>query len=495
MTDKKRVAVVGAGIGGMSAAISCAAQGYAVTLFEKNDKVGGKLNVLTKEGFSFDLGPSILTLPHIFEQLFAMHNRKLSDYVDIVALDTHWRNFFEDGTVLDLYADNDKTAKHLEEKYSGAGQHYRDFVNYSKRQYEIVEKNYFNKGLDTFGSFLTNYPLPELLFKLDLFRTMNDSVSRFFGEQHLRDVFNYFIKYVGSSAYNAPGFMNLMPWVQIGFGLWYVKGGMYNMARGMAKLMDEIGITVHCNCEVAAIMHERCKVTGVAVKNGDNHLADAVISNMEVIPAYEKLMGESGRFMRKLEKFEPACSGIVIHLGLDTVYPQLAHHNFIYSNDQRHHFDLVFNKRVLPTDATIYLVAPTRTDPTQAPEGCDNLKILPHIPSINEKNPVTPQEYEALAERTIDKLEAVGLKDIRKHIVVRDFWTPVDIQKRYYSNKGSIYGVVSDKKKNFALKAPKKSSKYSGLYFVGGSVNPGAGMPMVCLCGQNAAKLVTQDLK
>ncbi|MBN1308889.1 MAG: phytoene desaturase [Chitinispirillaceae bacterium] len=495
MAEKKKISIVGAGIGGMSAAISCAANGYDVTVFEKNDKVGGKLNVLTAEGFSFDLGPSILTLPHIFERLFAMHDRKLGDYVDTVALDTHWRNFFEDGTVLDLYADSEKTAAHLESKFAGAGNEYRLFVEYSKRQYEIVAKKYFNDGLDTFGSFFTSYGWPELFFKLDLFRTMNASVSRFFTDQQLRDVFNYFIKYVGSSAYNAPGFMNLMPWVQIGFGLWYVKGGMYNMARGMARLMEEVGVTVHCDSEVTEIMHERGRVTGVVLKDGTRHVAEAVISNMEVIPAYEKLIGESGGFMRKLEKFEPACSGIVLHLGLDTVYPQLAHHNFVYSNDQRHHFDLVFNQRKLPTDPTIYLVAPTRTDPAQAPEGCDNLKLLPHIPFIDKNNPVSSEEYEALAERTIDKLEAVGLKEIRKHIVVRDFWTPVDIQSRYYSNKGSIYGVVSDRKKNFALKAPKKSTRYAGLYFVGGSVNPGAGMPMVCLCGQNAAKLVARDLK
>lgn len=494
MTEKKKIAVIGAGIGGMSAAISCAARGYEVTVLEKNDRVGGKLNVFTKEGFSFDLGPSILTLPHIFERLFTMHDKKMADYVDIVALETHWRNFFEDGTVLDLSADNEKTAEHLESKYAGAGKEYRAFVHYSKLQYEIVEKKYFRKGLDTFWSFFANYSWPELLFKLDIFRTMNGSVSRFFSDRHLRDVFNYFIKYVGSSAYNAPGFMNLMPWVQIGFGLWYVRGGMYNMARAMAKLMEEAGITVRCDSEVTSIMHERGRATGVVLKNGERHHADAVISNMEVIPAYEKLTGVSGEFMRKLEKFEPACSGIVLHLGLDTVYPQLAHHNFIYSNDQRHHFDLVFNQHRLPTDATIYLVAPTRTDPAQAPEGCDNLKILPHIPYINEEHPVSPQEYEALAERTIDKLEAVGLKDIRSHIVVRDFWTPPDIQARYYSNKGSIYGVVSDKKKNFALKAPKKSSKYAGLYFVGGSVNSGAGMPMVCLCGQKAAERVERDI-
>ncbi|MBD3346124.1 MAG: phytoene desaturase [Chitinivibrionales bacterium] len=494
MQNRKKVIVIGAGLGGMSAAISCAIRGYDVTVYEKNDKVGGKLNVMSKDGFTFDLGPSILTLPHIFEQLFAMSNKKMSDYVDIETLDTHWRNFFEDGTVLNLYADNKATAEELEKHIPGSGIQYRTFVKYSKKQYEIVEKKYFKKGLDTSWGIFTSYNWFELFFNLDIYHTMNYSVERYFSDRHLRDIFNYFIKYVGSSSYNAPGFMNLLPWVQIGYGLWYVKGGMYNLAKGLERLMKDLGITIHIGTEVTQIMHERSRVKGIILKNGEEQCADAVISNMEVIPAYKKLLGEPDSFMHKLDKFEPACSGLVLHLGLDTIYPQLAHHNFVYSNNQKEHFDLVFNKNVIPNDPSIYLVAPTRTDPSQAPKGCDNLKILPHIPYINDDHPVTGTDYEALAERCIDKLEAVGLKDIRRHIIVRDMWTPVDIEARYYSNKGAIYGVVSDKKKNFALKAPKKSSRYSNLYFAGGSVNPGGGIPMVCLSGQNTAQLVARDL-
>ncbi|MEM7015480.1 MAG: diapolycopene oxygenase, partial [Verrucomicrobiota bacterium] len=179
-----------------------------------------------------------------------------------------------------------------------------------------------------------------------------------------------------------------------------------------------------------------------------------------------------------------ACSGLVLHLGTDRIYDQLAHHNFFYSGDQEKHFKTVFREGQLPDDPTIYLVAPTRTDPSKAPEGCDNLKILPHIPPIDPENPLTPEDYAEFKERVVDKLERMGLTDLRKHTIVEDYLTPLDIEKMYNSNRGSVYGVVTDWKVNQGFKAPKQSSKYGNLFFTGGSVNPGGGMPMAILCGQ-----------
>ena len=195
---------------------------------------------------------------------------------------------------------------------------------------------------------------------------------------------------------------------------------------------------------------------------------------MEVIPAMRKLLDAPPPEMKKLRRFEPSCSGIIVHLGLDRVYPQLAHHNFFYSKDLHAHFRRVFREGKLPDDPTLYVVAPTRTDPSQAPPGCDNIKILPHIPPLNESQPATREDYIALKEICLDKLERMGLTDLRRHIVVEDFWTPFDIEARYGSNRGSIYGVACDRRRNFAFKAPKQSSRFRNLFFVGGSVNPGA---------------------
>lgn len=483
----KKVIVIGSGLGGISAAISLAQEGYDVSIHEKNDKIGGKLNVLKAQGYSFDLGPSILTLPHLFERLFTRSGKRMGDYFSIRPLRPHWRNFFEDGKVVDLYPEPEKMAEEAR-KVGEDPANLVKFLEYSAGLYDLTNEGYFEKGLDTSAEFREFYGLGKFL-KFDLFRSMHGGVARYLKTRHMRDIFDYFIKYVGSSAYHSPAFMNCMPTIQYRYDLWYVDGGLYHIALGLGRLMDELGIQVHLNSAVTEVRKEGSRVTGL-VANDTFHPADIIVSNMEVIPAYEKLLAEDDAFLKTLEKYEPSCSGLVLELGLDRQYPQLAHHNFLYSDHQKKHFHTVFRKRELPPDPTIYLVAASRTDPTVAPPGCDCLKILPHIPHIDDKRPLTRDDYLAFKERVVDKLERMGLENLRQHTVFEHCWTPLDIREQYNSNKGSIYGVVSDRFKNLAFKAPKQSVRYPNLFFVGGSVNPGGGMPMVVLCGQNVAKKV-----
>jgi len=503
----KKVIVIGAGLGGLSAAISLKQSGYDVTIFEKNDKIGGKLNVLKQQGYTFDLGPSILTLPHIFERLFERSGKKMQDYIPIRTLRPHWRNFFEDGTVLDLYPERDKMAAEAR-KVGEPPENIERFLKYSADLYDLTNDGYFEQGLDNWQGFAKHYGLWKF-FQFDLFRSMHQGVASHLQTRYFRDIFDFFIKYVGSSAYRAPAFMNSMSTIQFRYDLWYVDGGLYGIALGLKRLMDELGIQVNLNAEVSEVRTSNApaegsgptravghvpprgdSVTGI-VANGKFLPADIIVSNMEVIPAYERLLREDKAFIASLEKkLEPTCSGLVIELGLDCQYPQLAHHNFFFSGHQKEHFAKVFQRYELPDDPTIYLVAASKTDPTVAPPGCDCLKILPHIPHIRDDRPLTREDYAQLKERILAKLERMGLKDLRQHVVFEHFWTPLDIRAQYNSNRGSIYGVVSDRWKNLAFKAPKQSALYPNLFFVGGSVNPGGGMPMVILCGQNVAKKV-----
>lgn len=492
IADKKAI-IIGAGLGGISAAIMLKVNGIDVEIFEKNEKIGGKLNTITEKGYTFDLGPSILTLPHYFRRLFEASGRKMEDYIEITHVLPHWRNFFENGTVIDLHPDMEIMKKELEKISPGLFGQFRSFLDYSERQYDILAEGYLENGLDKTLDFIKFYK-PSAVFKIDFWNRMHTSVAKHIKNPYLADIMDYFIKYVGSSAYNAPGFMNLMPTIQFRYGLWYVPGGMYNIARGFLKYMKELGIKINFNSEVTEITKVNGRVDGI-VCNGRKLNADVIVSNMEGIPAYRDLLGEEAGFLRKLEKYEPACSGLVLDIGLDIQYPQLAHHNFLYSGNQKEHFDTVFNKKKLPKDPTIYLVDASKSDSTVAPDKCSGLKILPHIPYIDDKNPLTTEDYLRFKEKILDKLERFGLKDLRRHIVYEHMLTPPDILKMYNSNKGSIYGVVSDFRKNFAFKMPQRSSKYKNLYFVGGSANPGGGMPMVLLSGQNAAKKIMADLK
>lgn len=494
--NNKRVVVIGAGLGGMTAAIQLARAGYSVDLLEKNGNVGGKLNLHQEAGFSFDLGPSIFTLPQIFRPVFENNGKTLDDYIHLERVDPQWRNFFEDGTVVDLWEDPAHMHAQLARLGPDAVEDYAVFRKYSKLQYDLVERGYFDRGLDTFWDFVKFYGLRDGR-GMDFTGTMARGIEKRVRNPYLRDIFEYFIKYVGSSAQDAPGFMNLMPNIQLEFGLWYVRGGLYELAKAFERRLQETGVRIHLNHRVLEITKRGKQVTGVIAQPADGLAitlpADYVISNMEVIPAAEQLLKATPRAMKRLSRYEPSCSGIVLHLGVDRIYPQLAHHNFFYSADQKNHFHRVFRDKLLPNDPTIYLVAPTRTDPSQAPAGCDNIKILPHIPYINDQHTYTRQDYVALKELCLDKLERMGLTNLRKHIVVEDFWTPFDIEEKYLSNRGSIYGVVSDMRKNFAFKAPKRSPDYKNLFFVGGSVNPGGGMPMVTLCGRHVARLIMEQ--
>lgn len=494
-SNKQRVVVIGGGLGGLSAAISLATEGFAVQLLEKNDKVGGKLNIMTKDGFTFDLGPSILTMPAIFEALFSRAGKNMADYVQIQKVEPHWRNFFEDGTVVDLCEDPQQQRRELDKLSPDTYPQFLRFLDYSKNLCTEIEAGYFAKGLDGFWDLLKFYGPWRSLLNFDVFRSMDQGVRRFITDPKLIEILNYFIKYVGSSPYAAPAMLNVLPYIQYHYGLWYVKGGMYGLAQAMEKLALELGVEIRLQAEVSDIQKQGGRASAVKLASGEVLPADIVVSNMEVIPAMEKLLHSPASELQKMQRFEPSCSGLVLHLGVNRLYPQLAHHNFFYSDHPQEHFDAVFKSHRLSDDPTIYLVAPCKTDPTQAPDGCEIIKILPHIPHLDPDKPLTAQDYAALRERVLLKLERMGLTDLRQHIVTEEYWTPLDIEARYYSNRGSIYGVVSDRFKNLGFKAPQRSSELSNLYFVGGSVNPGGGMPMVTLSGQLVRDKILADLK
>ena len=492
--NKKRVIVIGAGLGGISAAVSLATAGFEVELCEKNERIGGKLNLLERDGFSFDLGPSIIILPHLFRRLFERAGKVMEDYVAFQELPLQWRSFFEDGTVLDLHSD----ARLMEQELGKLGADaagYWAFLEYSRRLWQFSEQAYLERGADGLGDIMRGSSLGEIYRGVDPLRTMDQGVARFIKNQHLRDMLCFFIKYVGSSAFDAPALMNLLAYSQLGWGLWYVRGGMYNLARGLGRLMQDLGVRVHLGAEVVEITRQGSRVDGVVLRDGTRHAAEVVVCNMEVIPAYERLLGERDSLMLKRYRFmfEPAASGLVLHLGVRRDYPQLAHHNFFFARDLRKFLDTIHRRKQLPEDPTIYLVCPTRTDPSLAPAGHHIIKVLPHIPPIQPR-PFGREDYLALKERVLDKLERMGLHDLRGQTVVEDMLTPDDLERMYYSNRGAIYGVVTDFRRNLGLKAPKRSEKYDNLYFVGGSVNPGGGTCMVVLCGQQVAHLVARQL-
>jgi diapolycopene oxygenase len=492
----KEVIVIGGGLGGMSAAITLAKhQEFKITLIEKNPHLGGKLNVLEQDGFSFDLGPSIFTMPQYFDALFEMHGKERADYFKLVSVTPHWRNFFEDGTTIDL-ADTLEGMKALDNITEKDYEELQAFYSYTEKLYDFTNEILFKNQAETILQTLKYYPPLKILKDSDYFRTMDEGIRKYITNPYLIDIMNYFIKYVGSNPYDAPAVMNLLPYIQWKFGLWYVEGGMSQASIGLQKLMKELGITVKTNTEVISVEKQKGRISKITLSDGTTKHVDVVVSNMEAIPFYEKITQEPEKKLRNLKKkYGPACSGFALHLGVNKQYPQLAHHNFFFSKELKQNFDNIFKKHKLSGDPTIYLVAPMKTDPSQGPEGHEIIKILPHISVIKGDKAFSKEEYEAFEDAVLTKLERMGLTDLRKHIVSKELWTPETIQQTYYSNQGAIYGVEANRKMNLGFKVPKTSSYYNNLFFVGGSTNPGGGMPMVVLSGQQVEKHVLRSLK
>lgn len=490
--ESKQVIVIGGGLGGLSAAAGLAAEGFRVALHEKNSQLGGKLNEMQREGFKLDLGPSIIILPQLFRRIFERAGKRLEEYLHFDEVVPQWRSFWEDGTVVDLHPDMALMEQELA-RFGDDAQGYWSFVDYSRMLWRFAEKHYLENGADSLGEIMAGVKLNKVVKETDLLASMDAGVGRHVQEPHLRQMLDFFIKYVGSSAYDSPAIMNLLPYSQLGFGLWYVRGGMYNLARGLRRLLEDVGVEIHTDSEVTRIDHQGERVVAVETANGKRHAADIVVSNMEVLPAYQRLTGDGKKLrVKAYEKlFEPSCSGLVVHLGVEGHYEQARHHMFVFSEDAKQHWSAVHHRKELPEDPTIYVVCPTVTNPELAPEGHSIIKLLPHIP-YSQDPPFTAQAYEALKERLYDKMERVGFTDLRKRIKLEHLLTPEDLQRMYYSTKGSIYGTVVNRKRNFALKAPKQSAIYENLFFVGGSTNPGGGTCMVVLSGQKATDLIVE---
>lgn len=505
-SDRRRVVVVGGGLGGLAAAVELRTRGADVTIVESNTHLGGKMNVLEAEGFTFDMGPTILTLPEVVCGIIRRAGERVEDYIDLVRLDPQWRCVFEDGTVIDLFEDVDRMAAHIDEQLPGtnAGAGYKKFIEYSRRMNRLSRSVFFYRDIGGVADVMRGTPMGDTQVMSDamamrLHSTVGRTAAKHVGEPHVLQILEHFLQYVGSSPFLAPAILTMIASAQVDQGCWYPMGGTRTIARALRRLAEESGVEVVLGERVARIDERDGRASGVTLVSGRTIVADAVVSNCDVQRTLKDLIGtpaaiaEAGKIARK---YTPACSGIVLYLGLDRQYDQLAHHNFLFSKVSEDEFGDIYGRGIPARDPTMYIAAPSRTDPSQAPKGCEALYILVHTPYIRAGSLQADQDRFIAEYRPviIEKLKRMGMADIEDRIVVERHLAPTGIERMYNAEGGAIYGLASHGRLGGGFKPKNTTRAMRGLYLAGGSVNPGPGMPMVLMSGVTAADAAAADL-
>ena len=495
------VVVVGGGLGGLAAACTLAARGYAVTLCDKNSWVGGKAAVLAEQGFRFDMGPTILTIPGVLKRIYAEAGRDLKNHLDLVPLDPQWRSFFDDGTSLDLFADVDRMRATLDAYApdTGSGQGYARFMDLSERLHRLSNNYFFWRSVGGMKDMFDprrglSLSIMKEVMGMRLGRSVAGTVRSFVSDERAAQMLDHFTQYVGSAPDTSPAVLCSIAHMQSQEGVWYPRGGTGAVPRALASLAVDLGVEIRTQTPISRIIVEGGRVRGVETAAGETIAAGAVVSNSDSVRTHRELVDgpPRNRFLNR-RRYEPACSGVVLYLGLDKRYEQLIHHNFVFSADPHEEFEAIYRRGEPALDPTCYVCAPAVTEPAVAPPGGEALYVLVHTPYLRPHHDWSKM-FAPYRARIIEKLESTaGMKDLEKHIVFERALTPQDIHDRYHVLNGAIYGLASHGTFLGAFKPANRSPDIEGLYLAGGSAHPGPGMPMVMMSGWIAADCVDRD--
>ena len=498
------VAIIGAGLGGLAAACTLAARGHRVTLLERNGWLGGKAAVHEDRGFTFDMGPTILTMPRVLDRVFREAGRDMAGYLDLRRLDPQWRCFYDDGTVLDLRDDRAASRAEIARLSPEAAAGFDRFMAVAARLSDVSDRFFFWRSVEDLRDTMNlkqtmNFDTLRDVLALRMPRTVAGQIHRDVKDPRVAQMLEHFIQYVGSSPLASPAVLCGIAQMQLGEGVWYPMGGTRAIPAALTRLAGELGVAIETGVEVERIGTEGGRVTGVTLRHEgrvETRAYDRVLSNMDSVRTYRELLGgEAWRSFAAGRKREAACSGVVLYLGLDRAYGHLAHHNFVFSRDPKEEFGAIYDEGVPAPDPTAYIAAPARTDPAVAPAGGEALYILVHTPHLRPGH-----DWRAMLPRyrrtILDKLaRTAGMADLESRIVTERVLTPQDIHDRYKVLDGAIYGLASHGRVMGAFKPGNRSRQVRGLYLAGGSAHPGPGMPMALMSGWIAADSLDADAK
>ncbi|GIV54507.1 MAG: phytoene desaturase [Candidatus Kapaibacterium sp.] len=483
---KKRLIIVGSGLGGLSLALRASSNDWEVSILERNDTLGGKLNIFEQNGFRFDTGPSLITLPQVFAELFeqcGVEHEHLR-FRHLVPL-TQYR-FANDEQI--TYPDTlPATAALLERIEADRGRGYWQLMATAAKLFELSSRTFFESVPTEIPSREQVQMLLHSLRWLPLRNAWGNyarTVDRHITSPQLRQIFYRYPTYVGSSPYRAPATFLVIPYLEAAFGGWYVEGGLYRIVETIVAALEQRGVRTYTSAPVTAILHRNGKVEGVRLATGDVLEGDVVVFNGDATTV-NALLGMPAQ----PNKAERSMSGVIYLLGLRRRLPTDVHHHTIaFSSDYRREFDQIFEQRQFPDEPTVYVNVTSKTDPTTAPQGCETVFVMANAPAVEGKR--WEQEMSMLWERINGVLERRGITIAESDVVVRSVWTPERFERTYAMPGGAIYGLASHSYRTAFLRPTMRHRRIKGLYFVGGSTHPGGGTPMVILSSKLAYNLI-----
>lgn len=489
--------IIGAGLGGLSAGIHLARQGWRVTILEQNERSGGRMNQIQEQGFRIDMGPTMLMMPEVIENIFAQCGRDYRDYLQWERITPAYRVVWPDGASLDMGGSTAEMVESIREFAPEDATIFPTFMRKMEEKYLNARYNFIERSFNTLGSMLNRQTLVGMLKTLP-YESVYQFVSRYLKNEKMRQAFTFQTLYLGISPYDCPSIYALLPYIEMEFGVWFPKGGTIAVADALERLFLELGGEIHFQTPVERLLLDGKRAVGVRTCDERRWPADVVVSNLDVSMTYRRLVPAEARRKytdARLERMDYGCSGYLLYLGIKRTQTSWPHNVILLSEDYEGILDDICRKKVAPRDPAMHLCTPTRTDPSLAPPGHDVLYVL--APCPNTQGAVDWSiEGPRLRERMLDKLEATGFPGLRDHIVFERTFAPPQFESLYGCYAGSAYGGLSHTFFQSAYFRPhSRSEDVPGLFFVGASTHPGGGVPIVLTSGRLVAEEIVSTAR
>jgi phytoene desaturase len=488
----KKVIVIGAGFAGLSAATKLADEGYDVTILEKNSMAGGRARVFEEQGFTFDMGPSWYWMPDIFERYFAEFNKKPSDYYHLTRLDPSYKVVFGVDDEISLPANMGELENLFESIETGSSQRLADFLAESKYKYDVGIGEFVWKPSISITEFF-DFRLVSKAFSLDMFASFGKHIRKFFKSERLLKLMEFPILFLGATPQNTPALYSLMNYAEIALGTWYPMGGMHEIVKGMVAVAEEKGVKIKFGEAVTRILVEDGTAKKVITDKGEYNI-DVVVGGADYHHIESKLLDTEHRNYSEQywDSRTMAPSSLLFYLGVNRRIEKLIHHNLFFDEDFNLHADEIYTHPQWPSKPLFYASAPSKTDASVAPDGCENLFILiPIAPDLEDSEEIREKYYKIVMER----LEKYVGHDVRSHVIYKKSFAVSDFKEEYNSFKGNAYGLANTLLQTAFLKPSLKSKKVKNLYYTGQLTVPGPGVPPSLISGLVVAQQVMKEIK